>query len=104
MVVLNEDGQCTVLDEMPVPILPLRVALDAADLKETYGDRVLLKDQSRKDFLMVSSSEMPNLYGQLDDCQNPASATVVPISSEQFKSLDSGDVIFIEDSLTVNLR
>ena len=102
MILKRGDGPCSVMKIAEDPdFTPLQIALDAAEIKTTHGEQISLEDQTRGDVVFVTSEQIPNISGDLNVCQNYSAGTMLPISSEQFNSLESGNIIFVEDPKTM---
>eukprot|EP00091_Calanus_sinicus_P023840 TRINITY_DN8274_c0_g1_i1.p1 TRINITY_DN8274_c0_g1~~TRINITY_DN8274_c0_g1_i1.p1 ORF type:complete len:610 (-),score=95.70 TRINITY_DN8274_c0_g1_i1:144-1973(-) len=94
------NGPCSVTSGLS-NTSPLSLAMQAAEIKKTHGEKITIEDQIRQDFILLQTDKIPNVEGVLDICDAYYEASSLPISSAQFKKLDSGDIIFVDNPLLV---
>jgi hypothetical protein len=75
---------------------PLALALMAAEIKNTHGEEISIGDQTRQDYILLHNEKNLQVEGILNICDDYSGASVMPISSEQFENLESGDIIFVD--------
>ena len=95
MVLKNGNDPCAVFSGVPSVSSPLQVALDADKLKKKLGNEVQIKDQIREDYVLIKSSETPDITGTLNICENYYAADLMLISPNDYENLESGNIIFI---------
>ena len=74
----------------------------AAEIKNTHREKISLEDQTRQDYVLLQTDKTVKLEGILNICDDYSDASVMPISSEQFEKLDSGDIIFVDNPSLVS--
>ena len=73
----------------------------AAEIKNTHGEKISIEDQTRQDYVLLQTDETLNVEGILNICDDYYDASLMPISSEQFANLESGDIIFVDNPALV---
>ena len=95
MVLKNGNDPCAVFSGVPSVTSPLQVALDADKLKKKLGNEVQIKDQIREDYVLIKSSETPEITETLNICEKYYAADLMLISPTDYENLESGNIIFI---------
>ena len=104
MVLKNGNDPCAVFSGVPSVSSPSQVALDADKLKKKLGKEIQIKDQIREDYVLVKSSETPEITGILDICENYYAADLALISPTDYENLESGNIIFVSKVNISNQR
>ena len=101
MVLKSGNSPCNVTNLPPNASNQLVLALIAAEIKKTHGKKISIEDQTRTYLVLIQTDETLKLEGALHICQHYSAATLMPISSKQFKKLETGDIIFVDNPALV---